>query len=58
MAAVGLGVISSPGAPRLIFAEPSSAIMATLRWLLIPGFLVPLLFAVHIGIFIRLRNAN
>jgi hypothetical protein len=32
--------------------------MATLPWLLIPGFLVPLLFAVHIGIFIRLRNAN
>jgi hypothetical protein len=58
IAAVGLGVISSPGPQRLIFAEPSSAIMATLPWLLIPGFLVPLLFAVHIGIFIRLRNAN
>jgi hypothetical protein len=53
ISAVGLGVISSPGPQRLIFAEPSSAIMATLPWLLIPGFLVPLLFAVHIGIFIR-----
>jgi hypothetical protein len=54
--AVGLGVISSPGPQRLIFAEPSSAIMATLPWLLIPGFLVPLLFAIHIGIFIRLAQ--
>ena len=56
--AVGLGVISSPGPQRLIFAEPSSAIMATLPWLLIPGFLVPLLFAVHIGIFVRLAKHN
>ncbi len=56
--AVGLGVTSSPGPARLIFAEPSSAIMTTLPWLLIPGFLVPLLFAVHIGIFIRLVNAR
>jgi len=56
--AVGLGVISSPGPQRLIFAEPSSAIMTTLPWLLIPGFLVPLLFAVHIGIFIRLTKHN
>ena len=58
IAAVGLGVISSPGPQRLIFAEPSSAIMATLPWLLIPGFLVPLLFAVHIGIFIRLAKTT
>jgi hypothetical protein len=56
--AVGLGVISSPGPQRLIFAEPSSAIVTTLPWLLIPGFLVPLLFAVHIGIFIRLAKHN
>jgi hypothetical protein len=56
IAAVGLGVISSPGPLRLIFAEPSSAIMATLPWLLIPGFLVPLFFAIHIGIFIRLAQ--
>ena len=54
IAAVSLGVLSSPGPQRLIFAEPSSAIMTTLPWLLIPGFLVPVLFAVHIGIFVRL----
>jgi hypothetical protein len=58
IAAVGLGVTSSPGPARLILAEPSSAIMATLPWLLIPGFLVPLLFAVHIGILIRLVKAK
>ncbi len=56
IAAVGLGATSSPGPLRLIFAEPSSAIMTTLPWLLIPGFLVPLLFTVHIGIFIRLMK--
>jgi hypothetical protein len=54
IAAVGLGATSSPGPLRLIFAEPSSAIMTTLPWLLIPGFLVPLLMSVHIAIFIRL----
>ena len=54
IAAVGLGVTSSPGPARLIFTEPSSAIMTTLPWLLIPGFLVPLLFVIHIGIFVRL----
>src|SRR6266480_3430302 len=58
IAAVGLGVISSPGPQRLIFAEPSSAIMTTLPWLLIPGFLVPLLIAVHISVFIRLADAR
>ena len=56
--AVGLGVISSPGPQRLIFAEPSSAIMTTLPWLLIPGFLVPLLITVHIAVFIRLMKRN
>jgi hypothetical protein len=54
IAAVGLGVTSSPGPLRLFHGEPSSAIMATLPWLLIPGFLVPLLFVVHMGIFARL----
>ena len=54
IAAIGLGATSSPGPARLILAEPSSAIMTTLPWLLIPGFLVPLLITVHIGIFVRL----
>jgi hypothetical protein len=37
-----------------IVYEPSTAIITTLPWLLIPGFMVPLLFAVHIAIFARL----
>src|SRR5438552_10661680 len=58
IAAIGLGATSSPGPLRLIFAETSSAIMTTLPWLLILGFLVPLLVAVHIGIFVRLMKRN
>jgi len=58
IAAIGLGATSSPGPARLIFAEPSSAIMTTLPWLLIPGFLVPLLITVHVGIFVRLLKAD
>jgi hypothetical protein len=44
IAAVSLGVLSSPGPLRRIFAEPGTGLMTTLPWLLIPGFLVPLLF--------------
>jgi hypothetical protein len=58
IAAIGLGATSSPGPMRLIFAEPGSAIMTTLPWLLIPGFLVPLLFAVHIAVFVRLAKVE
>lgn len=57
VAAVGLGAVSSPGPLRLIFAEPGSAIMTTLPWLLIPGFLVPLLASTHLAVFYRLRKA-
>jgi len=57
IAAVGLGVISSPGPLQLIFAEPGSGIMTTLPWLLIPGFLVPLLAATHLAVFYRLNTA-
>ena len=58
IAAVGFGAVSAPGPLRLIFTEPGSAIMTTLPFLLIPGFLVPLLASIHLGIFYRLnRNA-
>jgi hypothetical protein len=45
IAAVGLGVASSPGPLQLIVAAPGAGLMTTLPWLLIPGFLVPLLAA-------------
>jgi hypothetical protein len=54
IAAIGLGVISSPGPLHLIVPEPGSAIMATLPWMLIPAFLVPLLASTHLAIFYRL----
>ena len=54
IAAVSLGVLSSPGPLRWIFAEPGAGLMTGLPWLLIPGFLVPLLMTVHLAIFYRL----
>ena len=56
--AVGLGVVSSPGPLRLIFTEPGSGIMTTLPWLLIPGFLVPLLASTHLAVFYRLSTVE
>jgi hypothetical protein len=56
IAAVALGVISSPGPLHLIAPEPGSAIMATLPWMLIPAFLVPLLASTHLAVFYRLRR--
>jgi hypothetical protein len=56
IAAVGLGVTSSPGPLRLIFTEPGAGIMTTLPWLLIPGFMVPLLASTHLAVFYRLAR--
>lgn len=58
IAAIGLGAVSSPGPLRLIFTEPGSAIMTTLPWLLIPGFLVPLLASTHLAVFYRLNRSE
>jgi hypothetical protein len=49
--AVGLGAASAPGPIRLFFDEPSSAIMGSLPWILIPCFLVPALSFVHLVVF-------
>lgn len=54
--AIGLGVVSSPGPLHLIGAGPGAAIMTTLPWLLIPGFMVPLLALTHLAVFYRLRR--
>jgi hypothetical protein len=58
IAAVSLGVLSSPGPLRRIFAEPGAGLMTSLPWLLIPGFLVPLLVTTHLAIFYRLGKAS
>ncbi len=55
LVAVGLGLTSAEGSPlRLIFAEPSMAAISNLPWILIPGFLVPLLALIHLALFDRL----
>ena len=58
IAAISLGVLSSPGPLRQIFAEPGTGLMTLLPWLLIPGFLVPLLFTTHLAIFYRLAKSR
>lgn len=52
--AVTLGAASAPGPLQVFRGGPSSAIMTGLPWLLIPGFLVPLLAFVHLCTFYRL----
>lgn len=58
ISAIGLGAISAPGPLRLIFAEPGTAGLMTLPWLLIPGFIVPLMAATHLAVFYRLLHAD
>ncbi|HSU99073.1 MAG TPA: hypothetical protein VLI91_03125 [Roseiarcus sp.] len=52
--AVALGALSAPGPLNAFPGPPTSAIMTGLPWLIIPGFLVPSLFFVHLVIFHRL----
>lgn len=56
IAAIGLGVTSSPGPLQVFFSEPTASMMTTLPWLLIPAFLVPLLASSHLAVFYRLRR--
>lgn len=59
ISAIGLGAMSAPGPARLFLEPPGSGIMVTLPWILIPAFLVPSLFALHVAIFGRLlRRAD
>ena len=54
-AAVALGVTSAEGSPvRVFFAEPGTAIMSGLPWVLVPAFLVPALMLTHLAVFYRL----
>lgn len=52
--AVLLGALSAPGPLQVFVGPPDSAPMTTLPWLIIPGFLVPILFFIHVVIFRRL----
>jgi hypothetical protein len=56
VAAVALGATSAPGPLQIFHGPPSSGIMATLPWILIPCFLVPSLIFLHLCTFYRLRS--
>ncbi|MEO8525746.1 MAG: hypothetical protein ABI460_13565 [Caldimonas sp.] len=58
VAAVGLGATSSPGPVRIFFDEPSSALMTTLPWILIPCLLVPALMALHLVVLVKLATPS
>jgi hypothetical protein len=51
--AVSLGALSAPGPIRLLFDDPSTALIGSLPWILIPCFLVPSLSFVHLVVFYR-----
>jgi hypothetical protein len=55
VAAIALGATSAPGPLQLFHSGPSSAIMTSLPWILIPCFLVPSLAFLHLCMFYRLR---
>jgi len=54
ISAIALGALSAPGPLNAFAGPPTSAIMTTLPWLIIPGFLFPSLFFIHLVIFHRL----
>jgi hypothetical protein len=54
--AVFLGATSSPGPIQLFHGEQNSAAMATLPWILIPCFLVPVFLFLHLCTLYRLRK--
>ena len=54
--AIGFGATSSPGPIQIFVGSPTSAMMTTLPWLIVPAFLVPIFFSLHMAIFYRLRR--
>src|SRR3984885_5046873 len=56
--AIALGALSAPGALQALAGPPTTAIMTTLPWLIVPGFLVPSLIFIHVVIFYRLAGAG
>ena len=58
VAAVTLGPLSAPGPLQIFVGPPTSALMTTLPWLIIPGFVVPSLIFIHIVVFYRLTKSE
>jgi hypothetical protein len=58
ISAIALGVLSSPGPFHLFVVPPTSVMMTTLPWLLVPGFTVPSLVFIHVVIYARLTTTE
>jgi hypothetical protein len=56
--ALTLGPLSAPGPLQVFVGPPDSSPMTNLPWLIIPGFLVPILLFIHIVIFNRLARTE
>jgi hypothetical protein len=56
--AVTLGPLSAPGPLQVFVGPPDSSPMTSLPWLIIPGFLVPILFFIHVVFFLRLARTE
>ena len=56
--ALTLGPLSAPGPLQVFVGPPDASPMTALPWLIIPGFLVPSLFFIHLVIFTRLTKAE
>jgi hypothetical protein len=54
--AIALGTLSAPSPFQVFRNGPSSAIMPTLPWVLIPGFLVPCFFFLHLVVLVKMRG--
>src|ERR1700734_2339975 len=52
--AIALGALSAPSPLQIFVGPPDSSAMTALPWLLVPGFLVPILLFIHIVIVYRL----
>jgi hypothetical protein len=53
--AVGLGIMTSPGPANVFHTTPTSEVMTTFPMVLVPAFLVPLAFTLHVVSLWQLR---
>jgi hypothetical protein len=56
ISAIALGTLSAPSPFQVFRQGPSSAIMPMLPWVLIPGFLVPCFFFLHLVTLAKMRS--
>lgn len=56
--ALVLGVLSAPSPFQVFKGGPGSAIMPMLPWILIPGFMVPAFFFLHLVVLAKLRERH